>query len=715
MGGPVTGHVFTSVALGTWGRPPDVVAWAALGVSIVLALLSVAPKAVHEFVGLEAASDRDQRRRVVAASAFVAAFLSLGYVAFYLRGAPRIIDATSYFLEARALAHGKFAWAVPSPTASFRGRFLLFHDPASVAVIFPPGYPLLLAAGFLVGAPMVVGPVLAAALVGATFVVTRELYGPEDPRADGVAALASTFSIVCAALRYHTADTMAHGASALGITIALACALCGRRRRSVVYFVLAGLAVGWVIATRPVSGVPIAVVVYVLAAGSDKREASLASAILATLPGLVLLGLAQRADTGNFLASAQRAYYAVSDGPPGCFRYGFGKDTGCLNEHGDFVKAHLTSGFGWRAALGTTGRRLKAHLTDGFNFEPLLLLVLVPSLKRVGSRAGLALALVVAQIVAYAPFYFDGNYPGAGARMFADVLPMEHALAAIAVSYLAPQIALLRRGLFVLALACAGFAVHTVFDHIALADRDGGRPMYEPDAAREAQVTKGLLFFDTDEGFNLAHVPGANPDKDIVAARLHNDDHDRMLLDQLKHPVSHVYRFAKGVPTVSLWVPPGGNSDLWRFEAEADWPPLAQTLGWVEPAWLSGTCASQERALELHPSSDATASATIELPVAKGGRWLVTPRIVRSGGHGKGTLRLVPMGRAPLADDAKLVWDWADEPANGPPRGSHEACVDLVPREAQLLAEAPGAGARWILTATGGTVTLDRTTMRLLH
>jgi hypothetical protein len=710
--GPV---VYSSVALGTWGKPPDTVAWAALGASALFTLLAIAPKAVHEFVGLGAASDRDQRRRVLVGGAFIAAFLSLGYVAFYLRGGPRIIDATSYFLEGRALAHFKFAWAVPSPSASFRGRFLLFHDPASIGVIFPPGYPLLLAAGFLLGAPMVVGPVIGAALVVATFFVTREIYGPDKPNADGVAMLASAFSIVCAALRYHTADTMAHGASALGITTALACALRGRRTRSVTHFVLAGLAVGWVIATRPASGVPIAIAVYVLGAGSEKREASLAAAIVATIPGLVLLGLAQRAVTGNVLASAQRAYYAVSDGPPGCFRYGFGKDTGCLYEHGDFVKAHLASGYRLMAALGTTGRRLKAHLTDAFNFEPLLLLVFVPPLRRIRSRAGLALALIAGQILAYAPFYFDGNYPGGGARMFADVLPMEHALAAVAISYIAPRIELLRRGLFILALSCCGFALHAVFDHIALADRDGGHPMYEPDVTRDAQVTKGLVFFDTDQGFNLAHVPGANAEKEVLAARLRGDDHDRMLLEHLNRPAAHVYRFANGGSTVAPWSPSGGSGDLWRFEAEADWPPLAQGLGWAEPAWLSGTCASKERALELHPSSDAMATATIELPVPKGGRWLVTPGIVRTGGHGRGTLRLVPMGRAPLPDDAKLVWDWADEPTLSGPRTPRDTCMDLVPREAQLLAEAPGAGARWVLTATNGTVAFDRSIMRLLR
>lgn len=706
-------HAFTSAAIGTWGKPPDAVAWAALATSIVLGLLSLAPKAVHEAVGLVAAGDRDQRSRVIAGGAFAAAFLSLGYVVFYLRGGPRIIDATSYFLEGRALAHGKFAWTVPFPTASFRGRFMLFHDPASVGVVFPPGYPLLLAAGFLVGAPMVIGPVIAAALVAATFLVTRELCGRDEPSADAIATLAGALSIACATLRYHTADTMAHGASALGITVALACALSGRRTGRVAYHILAGLAVGWVMATRPVSGVPIAILVYVLAAGGERREASLAAAILATIPGLVLLAIAQRAETGNLLASTQRAYYAISDGPPGCFRYGFGKGTGCLLEHADFVKAHLASGFGFTAALGTTGRRLKAHLADGFNFEPMLLLLIVPFLKRTRSRPELALALIAGQILAYAPFYFDGNYPGGGGRMFADVLPMEHALAAIGIAHIAQRVELLRRGLLALAVSCGGFAVHTVFDHISLANRDGGSPMYDAEVLRDAQVTKGVVFFDTDQGFNLAHVPGVNPEKEVLAARFRNDDHDRFLLDRVNQPAAHAYRFAGDGSKVTAWVPTG-SPNYWRFEAEADWPPLAQSDGWAEPAWMSGTCASQERALQLHPSTGATASATIELPIAKSGRWLVTPQIVRTGSHGRGTLRLVPMGRAPMPEDARLVWDWADDEV-GPLPTAHDSCVELAPRETRLLGEAPGAGARWVLTATGGAVTLDRTTLKYLR
>src|SRR5690606_37280325 len=118
------------------------------------------------------------RSRLVLLSAG-AAMLSWGYFAYYLGSAPRIIDATAYLLEARTFSQGSFSLEVPSPTASFRGRFLIHTatDPNRLAVIFPPGYPALLALGVALRSPFVIGPLLAAGLVVSTyllaFAVTR--------------------------------------------------------------------------------------------------------------------------------------------------------------------------------------------------------------------------------------------------------------------------------------------------------------------------------------------------------------------------------------------------------------------------------------------------------------------------------------------------------------------------------------------------------------
>jgi hypothetical protein len=94
--------------LGAWGMPPDGPAWAAFAVAVAAVGTALAPDGVAKHLWTGGAG-----RFFVAASAFGAALLSLGYVAFYLRGGPRIIDATSYFLQARGLSEGHMAWHVP--------------------------------------------------------------------------------------------------------------------------------------------------------------------------------------------------------------------------------------------------------------------------------------------------------------------------------------------------------------------------------------------------------------------------------------------------------------------------------------------------------------------------------------------------------------------------------------------------------------------------
>ncbi len=584
--------------LGTFGAPPDTVAWVAL----MAAVLTLSAGFLF----------RDQLRRVpnntiVAGLALGAALLSIGYVAYYLRGGPRIIDATSYWLEARALATGQLALDVPDPGAAFRGRFLVPTPDGRLSVIFPPGYPAALALGFVAGVPMLVGPAIAAALVVATHWLARQIFDRE------VALVAATLSMFCAALRYHTADTMSHGWAALLLTLTLASAMRGTRGWALV----SGLALGWLVATRPVTGVVVAFIAAWLALRhAEGRRLRLLLFAGATIPGVLLLVAHQSAATGSITGSSQLLYYSLADGPPGCFKWGVGAGIGCLHEHGDFVRSHLPDGYGPKELVLTTVRRLRYHWLDIANAEPLALLVPFAAVATWRVARARALSLVaIGVVVAYAPFYFDGNYPGGGARMLADALPVEHVLLAWAIH----RFSLAR---YLIPASLVGFALHAAYDHLDLQAREGGRPMFEPHVLADAGVRSGIVLVDTDHGFNLGFDPGAG----LVVARYSGDAHAALLWNGLGRPEVHryLYDFDGRPPRVEAYEPPDiAGLEALRFEAEALWPPLSVSGGWVHPAFVATRCESNGRGLRLRASRGSAVEVWVDIHAPSPGMYVV--------------------------------------------------------------------------------------------
>jgi hypothetical protein len=673
----------TAAWIGAWSRPPDRPAQVALALAailIVVALVPGGPRWLGSVVDFASLVDVSRRRRFLTISAFVAAFLSLGYIAFYLRGGPRAADAAAYWLQGRAMSHGQIRWTVPEPSASFRARDLLFTAPDRIAGIFPPGFSLLLAPGFLVGAPMLIGPVLAASLVVATWLLAREMAtaaGESDARPEILARVAVGLSVLSAALRYHTADALPYGAAAVAVAFALAFALRARRTREARLFAVTGLALGFLLMTQPASAIATGAVVAAMACGSAHRRRALAWGGIAVLPGILLLLAAHHAAVGRTLASPLDVYTAAFD-------------------------AHAP--FDRRAALVTTVRRLRAHLLDVANLEPLALLALVPVLRRTRGAA-LAALVVAGQLFLAAPFDARAVSPGGGARLMVAVIPIEHALMALALGHLFPR-SLGRSTLAVFALVLAGFAVHASNDHEILAAGDLGRPRYEPDVAREASITSGLLFFEDDQGFELAYDPTSLASHSVQAVRMRGDDHDRLLYDSLGHPGT-VRRYVASAASASanLWTPSGTGSDSWRFESESDWPPVAAWGGRPEVLEAPNPCASEGRVLSLSPSTSGDASVTLALPVPRGPTpperkmWAVTPRVLQRGGRGSATLLLVAaLDGPPLAQ-----WTWDDAARN-------TACLDLPPQQVELGGERTRA---WlVLRAHGGPVALDKTTLR---
>lgn len=575
-------------ALGSFGAPPDAVAWLCLLLALAFTGVALGPWRWREYF-----LEPHRGRWLVAALCITAGLASWAYVNVYLRGAPRIIDATSYWLQARTFSTGAFTIELPLPSSALRGRFLVpTSDGTAAAVIFPPGYPAVLALAFVLGKPLLLGPLLAAALVWVTYRLARLTLSREG------ALCAAALSASSAVLRYHTADTMSHGLAALLFSATLLGAFSSGARAPWI----AGIAGGWLCATRPVSG---GVAVLIAAALLCTRRRALWQLALALVPGLTLYAVYQYAVTGSAFGSAQRAYYALADGPPGCFTYGFGANVGCLVEHGDFVRARLADGYGLLEAAGTTLRRLWWHLPDAGNFEPFALLV--PLAVVIGFRDRVLRTLgasVFGLMLAYAPFYFDGNYPGGGARFFADVLPLEHVL-------IAAVLARARALRWALPTALAGFALHTSYDHQLLAEREGGRPMFEPEQLAHAGVKPGLLFVSTDHGFNLAFDPKATSPR---VARWNRDAHDVLLWDALGRPSAYVYRLSADTsePTLTPFDPRASSR---YFEAEAEWPPLFVDGGFAHVDYPSDACVSG-RTLRLRPS-ETNVKVGIELPVAK--------------------------------------------------------------------------------------------------
>lgn len=588
------------------GLPPDGFSWVVLilGAGLVLFQLLAHPR-LRERLTLT-----DKRWLLALAPAAVLA--SWAYFHIYLHGIPRIIDATSYLLEARTIASGGFTFEVLEPTASFRGRFLLHHpaDPTRLGVIFPPGYPVLLSLGVLLNAVDWVGPALAAALVLLTFELARYL---TDNRTIGL--LAALFSLLSATLRYHTADTMSHGwAALLATTVVYGACRVGSARTSdsprptcmslLAWACLAGTAAGLLIATRQLTGAVFAAAgAFFFVRAKRFGGRALFAYALCALPGCLLLLAHQKALTGSAWLSPQFEYYRLSDGPPGCFGVGLGK--GCHYEHGDVVSRH-GGGLDLYWAVKNTLHRLHWFSLDVANFEPLALLV--PPwlwLNRRRPEAQPLLAVAALLPLAYALFYFQGSYPGGGARFFVALLPVSHvALAAMLYRYRAVPAGL--------GLCLIGFAVHGTFSHQALAAgvdhelaaiiHDEHRPALRGTAHSQPR------FVDFDHRFNLLFEPGRRGEQaERWVARDTRDDRKRLL-----------------IASTSAGVRP--QPQPYAFESEHDWPVLQIQDAWVQPVHLADDCVSGGRALAVR-ASNATARVTLEATGVPAGRYEVVVRM----------------------------------------------------------------------------------------
>lgn len=540
------------------------------------------------------------KTKYVVAIATLSFTSSLLYVHTYLRGGPRIIDATSYLLQAKTFASGHFAFAPPGALHSYTGRFLVVTPEGHLAVLFPPGFAALLALGVALRVPLLVNPVVGAGLALLTYRLGAQWFSERSGR------IAGLLSTLCACLRYHSADTMSHAWSAVLVLGALLCATHEHCRRWMPLG--AGACAGFLFATRPVTGLVFGLAALVLTCRPlDARTRRVVTYVVGALPGLTLWWAYQWLTTGSLWQTTQTEYYARSDFPFGCFRLGFGATIGCRFEHGDFIEKYQSNGFGIVEALQVTARRLMHHHRDVTNLPGLALVgLLAVSSKTFARRRAVCLLLLVAcHMTSYALFYFDGNYPGGGARLFVDVLPLEQVLLGVALQ----QSSFAR---YLPSACCLGFALWGSAEHAALATREGGRPMFEKQVWDRNETQNGLVFVTTDHGFNLGFDPGVMSNagsSGLHVARMRNDGFDAATWTSLGKPPAFIYRFDPSLP------------DPAHPSIEAYQPPNLQSFSgtslWASPVTGGSTIPVHNPAgLRLIPRTQHTLELHVELPVS---------------------------------------------------------------------------------------------------
>lgn len=187
-------------------------------------------------------------KRAAAVLALAAALLAGALSRGLLAGIPRVGDEVSYALQGRIFASGRLFLVPPEVPEAFRNDNVIL-TPDRWCSKYPPGFPLLLAAGWRASVPWAVNPILFGLATLGVFRLGARLYG-------GRTALLGAFLFATLPFAFlQAAGFMAHVACLATAVWALALVAEGDGDGSPVRLFGAGLLAGLSFITRPGSAV----------------------------------------------------------------------------------------------------------------------------------------------------------------------------------------------------------------------------------------------------------------------------------------------------------------------------------------------------------------------------------------------------------------------------------------------------------------------------
>lgn len=162
---------------------------------------------------------------------------------------PHLEDEVAYLWQARVLASGQLTLPTTEPAEAYWQPFVVDYGGQRFGK-YPPGWPLLLAVGVLLGQPWIVNAGLAALTVALTYRLGHDLFGPWQGLLAALLTAISPLSVLLSGtLMSHTAATF----WAMLMALALVRLVGPTTRHHRAWAITAGIALGMLANTRPLT------------------------------------------------------------------------------------------------------------------------------------------------------------------------------------------------------------------------------------------------------------------------------------------------------------------------------------------------------------------------------------------------------------------------------------------------------------------------------
>lgn len=262
---------------------------------------------VSRFVD-RATGPRPQRVALYAAGALGVGALLLS--AWIFDRTPHVVDGIAHLFQARTFGSGRL-FLESHPLPEFFDLNTMVNDGRWYSQ-YPPGHTVLLLLGSTLGIPWAVNPLLGAVLVGATYLLGRDVYGGHVARTGVVLVVLSPFVALMSSEFY------SHATAAACLTLALWAYVRFDRRGTRGVALFGAVMLGFALLSRPLTAMAFSVPIVIDAVMHRRKWTSkekVVSVVLATgivlVSGLVLL-----------------AYNAGTTGDPFAFGYALAKGPG---------------------------------------------------------------------------------------------------------------------------------------------------------------------------------------------------------------------------------------------------------------------------------------------------------------------------------------------------------------------------------------------------